>query len=479
MRIKSNDGDPLFYLVDDQSRLVFFGPTMMFRMPYPHWIAEFVPERLRRNDDVNFVDLAEAIFGRVQPSAIKGRVFVEDALWDGQGGSPFYPDNQGRRTPHILGTPKPTAFQHYLVQPSERDGEQPPRSLGDFRDGRALCNYHHPFGQGPFDLQDNRGEIVAQTDGTVLRGYKRYWHQPKADDRNRFRNNLVQENDRDRKQLTIIRPVKTGTNFVGRLRFENLIDLELGALLTALQLPSSKRHHLGMGKPLGLGSVRIEVSLHLTNRERRYTSVFDDAGRVNLGETDSGAVGEQCRAAFAGAVITHHNATSEPQVALGADGLWSIPRLRALSALLEWSDAPPEDRVGYAPSDAPLSDLRWWRDRRVLPTAEFVASVQTAAPVPPPQTAVAPGPARPTVAAQKPTTYRSGDQVDAVLLSERTRKGGWKATIRSTTLTGPVQGTPPADAEVGKAIRLVIAAFTAPHTVSFWWPDSAPGATKR
>ena len=130
---------------------------------------------------------------------------------------------------------------------------------------------------------------------------------------------MVQAGDQSESQLTIIRPVKRGTSFVGRLRFENLTDLELGALLTALQLPSSKRHHLGMGKPLGLGSVRNEATLHLTNRERRYASLFDGVGRLNLGETNGSAVAEQCRAAFASAVIAHHNATAIPQVANGAD----------------------------------------------------------------------------------------------------------------------------------------------------------------
>lgn len=462
-----NDRDPLFYLIDDQGRLVFFGPTMMFRMPYPHSIAEFVPERLRSLDPKH-IDLAEAIFGRVQPSAIKGRVFVEDAAWDGQGGSPFYPDNQGRRTPHILGTPKPTAFQHYLVQPHNQQQGAANRPLG--ADRQTLCNYHHPLGGSSHDLTNNQDRTIGQTDGTVIRGYKRYWHQPRANDTARFATQMHPT------QGTIIRPVKKGTNFRGRLRFENLTDLEVGALLTALQLPPSKRHHLGMGKPLGLGSVRIEAALHLTNREQRYASLFDDAGRANLGETNSNMVAEQSRAAFACAVVLHHNATS---VANGADGLWSIPRLRALSALLEWDDAPPGDRVGYAPPDAPPGNLRWWRDRRVLPTAEFVAGVPTEVTVLAPS-AAAPRPTRPVTATPQPqTTYNPGTQVDAVLLSERTKKGGWKATIAGTTLTGHIDGTAPADAESGQTVRLVVAYFTAPRTVGFRWPDSAPRTTRR
>jgi len=448
-----NDRDPLFYLVDDQGRLVFFGPTMMFRMPYPHWLAEFVPERLRRNDEI---DLAEAIFGRVQPSAIKGRVFVEDAVWDGQGESPFYPDqNQGRRTPHILGTPKPTAFQHYLAQPHNQQQGAANRPLG--ADRQTLCNYHHPLEGGPHDLTNNQGVLIGQTDGTVIRGYKRYWHQPGANDTARFATQMHPT------QGTIIRPVKKGTNFRGRLRFENLTNLELGALLTALQLPPSKRHHLGMGKPLGLGSVRIAAALHLTNREQRYASLFDDAGRANLGETNSDTVTEHCRAAFACAVVLHHNATSTPPVANGAAGLWSIPRLRALSALLEWDNAPPDGRrATYSvPPDDPdfnqQNPLRWWRNRRVLPTAEFVAGVPTGGTLLAPSAAapsVPTHPTRPTGVPSLLTNYRSGDEVDGVLCSERTRKGGWKATIAGTALAGPVQGTPPTDAESGQTVRL-------------------------
>jgi hypothetical protein len=238
-----------------------------------------------------------------------------------------------------------------------------------------------------------------------------------------------------------------------------------------------------MGKPLGLGSVRIEATLNLTNRERRYASLFADEGRLNLGETDADAVAEQCRRAFAEAVTAHHNATSVPQVAEGADGLWSIPRLRALSALLEWDNAPPDGRSGYSvPPDDPdfnqQNPLRWWRNRRALPTPEFVAGVQMASALLP-QAAAAPQAVPPTAAAQKTTTYKPGDRVEAVLLSERTKKGGWKATIKGTTFTGPVQGTPPPDAEVDKIVPLVIASFTAPKTVSFWWPGSVPGGKKR
>jgi hypothetical protein len=64
--------------------------------------------------------------------------------------------------------------------------------------------------------------------------------------------------------------VKAGITFSGRVRFNNLTNLELGALLEALQLPSGCSHRLGMGRPLGLGSVRITSRLRLVDRAARY-----------------------------------------------------------------------------------------------------------------------------------------------------------------------------------------------------------------
>jgi CspA family cold shock protein len=48
-------------------------------------------------------------------------------------------------------------------------------------------------------------------------------------------------------------------SFEFTVRFENLTQQELGVLLFALELQPDLRHHLGFGKPFGLGTVRITV----------------------------------------------------------------------------------------------------------------------------------------------------------------------------------------------------------------------------
>lgn len=369
------DRKPLFYLLDGEGKLVFFGPTMMLRLPYPNKVGDLIPRHLQQLPAPN-LDLAEAIFGTVSNGrSVKGRVFVEDAPWDGLGLPYLEQGERGRRTPYILGAPKPTAFQHYLVQPNVKMEDGSFRPGGADAKGRTLCTYHHAAGKGPYYFPDQEGFLLGETDGTVIRGTKCYWHQPKITDRHRFRDGLAQSEET---QLTIIRPVRPGTVFKGRLRFENLTDVELGALLTVLQLKPSQRHHLGMGKPFGMGSVKIDATLHLTDRASRYATLFGADGKLATGAVDAGDVGQRCRAAFEAAVRTHYRATAAGRGPTISD-LWSIPRLRALAALLEWDSAPPYERTGYEPPLYALppgtksGDLGWWRQRLVLPTPEMVA----------------------------------------------------------------------------------------------------------
>ncbi|RMD63957.1 TIGR03986 family CRISPR-associated RAMP protein, partial [Candidatus Parcubacteria bacterium] len=253
-----NPGQPVFYLMEND-QLVFFGHTMLFRLPYQRSPLDLVPEKLRRIDSV---DLAEAMFGFVpqekndRRQARAGRVFFTNACLE--------PNQTGvwlsQVTPEILSGPKPTTFQHYLTQqePDEVDSGKRDRK-GNPKMELRLDHYASP---PPHE--------------TTIRGHKIYWHQGpiKLDD--------VRERDRvdwsTDTQHTAIRPVKAGVTFRFRIYFENLRDFELGALLWALTLPGDPGkdycHSLGMGKPLGMGAVKITPTLYLSNRAERYTQLF-------------------------------------------------------------------------------------------------------------------------------------------------------------------------------------------------------------
>jgi hypothetical protein len=234
----------------------------MFRLPYTKRPIDLVPEESRRPEDI---DYAEVLFGFVRAGkeledmkqrgviqdipkqgdkkrAYASRVFVTDAtLEEGQTDvwltdEPF--------VPRILATPKPTAFQHYLVQNSDNRN--------------TLKHYDSP-----------------SPDETVIRGHKLYWHQGE-----RTRQDIEDSSaPRTSTQHTQFKPLKPGVKFTFRIYFENLSDRELGALCWTLHplgdATKTYCHSLGMGKPLGMGAVKLEARLHLTNRPMRYGSLFD------------------------------------------------------------------------------------------------------------------------------------------------------------------------------------------------------------
>ena len=170
-------------------------------------------------------------------------------------------------------------------------------------------------------------------------------------------------------QHTVIYPVKKGTIFMGQIRLENLSDLELGALLSALQLHSGKRHQLGMGKPLGMGSVKINATLNLTKRtgeHNRYASLFGKDGKFHLGTRSDECnekIEEKAKQAFQKGIVQHHNNCKAHPLPADAD-LWSIPRLEELAQMLEWDNPPDCTRTAYMP----LHNGKAWRERKVLPT---------------------------------------------------------------------------------------------------------------
>ena len=68
-----------------------------------------------------------------------------------------------------------------------------------------------------------------------------------------------------------VEPIPANSCFYFHIDVENISQAELGLLLTALQPSDSFMHKLGMGKPLGLGSVVIQpLALFQIDRQQRY-----------------------------------------------------------------------------------------------------------------------------------------------------------------------------------------------------------------
>ena len=76
-------------------------------------------------------------------------------------------------------------------------------------------------------------------------------------------------------------PLCAGNSFVGRIRFENLSAVELGAMCHLFKLGKKENicYKLGMGKPIGMGTVKISAELHI-QEDDYYKKLFDDKGFV-------------------------------------------------------------------------------------------------------------------------------------------------------------------------------------------------------
>lgn len=381
---------PVFYCPPKagQSTVTLFGHSPNFRIPYSHAgngkaasVGDFIPAHLTEQGNPALIDFADALFGYVRQAkqnnqaqqARAGRVFVTDAICT-DSENPWLSDEV--TIPQILASPKPTTFQHYLVQTSDPKIE--------------LKHYGSQPGQE-----------------TVIRGHKLYWHKGK--------NPSIDHPDpaeTNETQLTRIKPIKPGAKFQFTLYFENLTDVELGALQWILDVAKQDKYRLslGMGKPLGMGAVKIDYQLYISDRKSRYAKLFDANGSWATGESLD---------ADPDYVNLFKNYMLE-QLRLSGE-FNQIDRIRMLLAMLSWKETltPNElnqrryleiERQGRSLDNDPNE----YKTRRVLPTPLQV--LDPAGPVSsPPSAAPAPSPS-----SQPPARFKTGDEVDATIVDLKT-----------------------------------------------------------
>ncbi|KST66167.1 TIGR03986 family type III CRISPR-associated RAMP protein [Mastigocoleus testarum] len=294
---------PVFYLLEDD-KLVFFGHTMMFRLPYKQSIKKFIPDNLYNSTTQQLkVDITEAIFGFIQRNKKgkeqAGRVFFSDAKCHNTTDEDIWLTGEKTKsiTPKILASPKPTTFQHYLVQNSEE--------------------------------QIKLKHYASERNETVIRGHKLYWHKGEV------KLSQIKENNKENinnspLQYTEIKPIKSDISFDFTINFENLSAAELGSLLWILDIAGNGdyRLSLGMGKPLGMGAIRIiNQELWLSNRQKRYQNLLIGNNWAEANELDSQRrIWNKCTQAFEDYVLKCIN----PNV----QKLKDLPRIKSLLTML-------------------------------------------------------------------------------------------------------------------------------------------------
>lgn len=314
------EGRVVFFIEED-GEVTRFGHAPNFR------IAHFIDDESKRavtpRDRVpnillnpNFVDYADAMFGYVSeddeqnkrtPKAYAGRISVTSAFPTND----EYKYHDGVITPRVLGGPKPTTFQHYLEQPDAATSDK-----------SALTHYGH--------------------DDAIVRGHKLYWRQ-----NIRGVKQIINDSEDIKENVsTEIRPLVQG-NFEFKVHFDNLTDSELGALAWALTLggDDSAHHMLGMGKPHGMGVIKLSAQLTLINRKTRYSQLFN-GHEWAMGEDKDTNIEYYIRA-FKNAINTHTGQAFDSQ--------WRIRQLQAMLRL-----QPKHNDFAYM-------ELEDFKDRPVLP----------------------------------------------------------------------------------------------------------------
>ncbi|MGL5563620.1 MAG: TIGR03986 family type III CRISPR-associated RAMP protein [Tannerellaceae bacterium] len=229
-------GIPVFFR-KAKSGIKDFGLAFLYKLPYEKTPYETLPADHRRS---NALDLVDCIFGQTTSNneqALKGRVhfghaFATHAECD-------------QELSLILGSPKASYYPIYIQQ----DGN------------KGLTTKYNTYNNG------------------TISGRKQYLR----------REETWQKSMNNEELDTKMIPLKKGATFECKIRFHNLLPIELGALLSALTFHKNtkKCHHLiGQAKPYGFGKVTIAAQLNastITATEVELMAKFEECMNKELG----------------------------------------------------------------------------------------------------------------------------------------------------------------------------------------------------
>ncbi len=221
-------------------------------------------------------------------------------------------------------------------------------------------------------------------------------------------------------------------------------------------------------------------------RKRSANEVEGDYHRLLFGTTEDGGV------------ITFHDAWIMPESL--DDGALRLDVMTPHHPKWQTNEAPPTDfdspvpvsflsitgtfdvRISWSgPADTPSKTVEAWTDLAIQILREALVewgiggktSSGYGRLVPAESLAVARQPSSAAPAKQK-VLPRPGDKVEAQLLEERTKKGGWRAMHGGSGLSGPIQnsGDVPSDKKAGDVLELIVASATE-RGIDFRYPTPA------
>ena len=226
------------------------GLSMMFKMAGDNTTHQMMPAA-HRSDAV--IDLATRMFGRISRDHGSFRGRLSFGIMEQSGDAPLLDDN-GKWL--ILSSPKPSYYPAYVRQRDLRDATH----LHEQAQYRSYMNWTAPDGS------------PGRSD--TIRGWKRYPIPKNAV----LTNQHPAISNAGNNSASRLYPLASGAMFTGKIRFHNLHEIELGALLWALEWGGETNcfHSVGMGKPFGWGKSRVLVnSLKVDNEASQVTGFVE------------------------------------------------------------------------------------------------------------------------------------------------------------------------------------------------------------
>jgi len=376
-KMNISDSLPCFYITEngenDTKVVKSFGFTGHYRIPYEKSLDKFISS----DHNKEYCDLAEAMFGI--ESEFASRLFFEDQFLSKNDYSKIA---NHEHIPKILSEPKPTSFQLYLEQDKKEirptykrgriNGWNGLKSYNDKTEIRGNKFYWHRTGKNwkesvislnekefkkyldeksvnisrfkDYIVNTSRGKIEISLEETSKEDYEFFVSLIDSE----IEKDIEGKNRNIETQHSLIKPINTNAKFKGKIRFENLTDIELGALLFVLDLPEDCCHKIGMGKPIGLGSIEITPKLHLSNREERYSNILKEWKNI---KTDNNEKIDELKKKFEKHILK--------EIDSNADSLWNNKRLKQLKRLLNYKNKPEESSMEYMDFDGDGFSGRW------------------------------------------------------------------------------------------------------------------------
>lgn len=244
------NGLPVYYSALSDSEYIMLSPACITREVYKNTVSSLVDTYKKCNSKERELCPACRLFGIANSNVAQGsRVRFSDLL-------PMKKVNDWKeyydkpRTLDPLAVPHLENTEFYLKKPKPVDP-----------DGEVwFWTYDY------YTVKKKNGEVVVKSYHPEISGRKFYW------------NNLsdVKECGTRTPLNRTVRTVRPGMEFTGKIYFDEINETQLKQLIYILTYTSDGKHgyKMGMGKPLGLGSVELSVK----DQKDISIRVFDEEG---------------------------------------------------------------------------------------------------------------------------------------------------------------------------------------------------------